>query len=168
MHSSVQARNLIAQGRLREVSSLLDRELSRQPENDDLWYLRGIVSLKLNNHDYAQECFERAVSIKPKSQYHKLTGIAHMQMFQMEDAVEAFAKAAKLDSKDAEVHFFLSLCLMFLDDPRSRAFMQKAYLRDRKKVKELLKSFYKHFFLSDPAIKDGVKKEIEKKIESIR
>jgi len=167
MEPSIEARNLISTGKLRDAATLLDKELTKTKQNDDIWYLRGIVSLKLNNYEAAHECFERALSIRAKPEYHKVIGMAHLEMFEFKQAVDSFLKASELDKKDAENYVYLGICLVFLDDPRSKEFMEKAYLRDKKKTKEMLVSFYNHFFAKDPSIKEGVKKDLKKRIDSI-
>lgn len=167
MQPSIAARSLVSEGRLREAGTLLDEELSKSPNNDDLWYMRGIISLKLSNYENAHECFEHALSLKKTARYYKVIGMAHLEMFEIEDAVEAFSHAIELDKKDPETYFFIALCLIFLDDPRSKEYMEKAYLRDKKKTKALLKGFYESFFARDPQLKTKIKKEIEARINSI-
>jgi tetratricopeptide (TPR) repeat protein len=168
MNVSLEARNLINQGRLREATILLDKALAATPDNDDLWYLRGAVSLKLNNHDYAQECLEKAIAIAPKALYHKTMGMAHLEMFQVEHAVDALDKALVKEPKDVEGNFLMAISLVLLDDPRAKQFMEKAYLLNKKKTKEMLGDFVHHFFIRDPTVAEGIKKELLKKIESIK
>lgn len=146
----------------------LDSSISKTPENDDLWYLRAIVSLKLNNYDNAHECLEQAVSLKTKADYFKLIGMAHLEMFEVDHAMEAFMRAIELDKKDAENYLYSAICLMLLDDPKSKEFVEKAYMRDKTKTKKMLKEFYASFLASDLSLSQGIKKEIEKKIESIK
>ncbi len=167
MHPSVEARKLISQGKLREASIFLDHSISKTHDNDDLWYLRAIVSLKLNNYDNAHECLEHAISIKTRAEYFKLIGMAHLEMFEVDHALEAFLKAAELDKKDAENYVYVAICLMLLDDPKSKEFVEKAYTRDKAKTKKMLKEFYSGFLASDVSISQGIKTEIEKKIDSI-
>jgi tetratricopeptide (TPR) repeat protein len=168
MNASLEARQLISQGRLREAGTLLDSALGKAPDNDDLWYLRGVVSLKLNNHENAHECLERALTYSQKALYHKTIGMAHLEMYEVEDAVGAFAHAVEKDPKDAESHFLLAICLILLDDPRAKEHMEKAYLRNRKKTQELLRSFVDNFFVRDPTVRAAVKKELMEKVEKMK
>lgn len=167
MHPSVEARKLISQGKLRDASIFLDSSIAKTPENDDLWYLRAIVSLKLNNYDNAHECLEHAISIKTRAEYFKLIGMAYLEMFEIDHSLEAFLRAIELDKKDAENYIYVAICLIMLDDPKSKEFVEKAYVRDKAKTKKMLKEFYSSFFATDFSITSGIKKEIEKKIDSI-
>ncbi|MFA6530988.1 MAG: tetratricopeptide repeat protein [Candidatus Micrarchaeia archaeon] len=168
MKIPILARNLISQGKLREASTLLDQELSKSKNDDDLWYLRGVVSLKLKNYESAYECFERALSIKPRAQYYKIIGMAHLEMFEVGYAAEAFGNALKLNPKDAEANVYVGICLVLLDDPKAKDYLEKAYLLDKKKTGEMLKSFYANFISKDPSVSERVKKELEKKIGGIK
>ncbi|MBI5051371.1 tetratricopeptide repeat protein [Candidatus Micrarchaeota archaeon] len=62
-------RKLILNSKLREAAKELDKALGRAKEEPELWYLRGVCSLKLNNYDYAQECFDYALSFDQKAEY---------------------------------------------------------------------------------------------------
>lgn len=168
MHPSVEARRLISHGKLREAAVFLDYSIAKMPNNDDLWYLRAIVSLKLNNYDNAHECLEHAVSIRKNSEYFKLIGMAHLELFELNHALEAFLNAIEFDKKDAENYVYSAICLVMLDDPNSKAFIEKAYTRDKAKTKKMLKEFYACFIGTDTSLNIGIKKEIEKKIDSIK
>lgn len=168
MNISLEARTLLSQGRLREASELLDRAVSKAPENDDLWYLKAVVSLKLNNHDYAHECLEKALAITQKALYHKTMGMAHLEMYEIGHAVDALDKALVKDPRDVESNFLMAVCLVLLDDPRAKHFMEKSYLLDKKKTKTLLGDFVHHFFIHDPQVTDGIKKELIKRMGAIK
>lgn len=168
MNISLEARNLISQGRLREASELLDKAVGKSPENDDIWYLKAVVSLKLNNHEYAQECLERALTITQKALYHKTMGMAHLEMYEVEHAVDALDKALVKDPKDVEGNFLMAICLVLLDDPRAKRFMEKSYLLDKKATKRMLTEFVEHFFIKDPQVAEGVKKDLMKRIGAIK
>lgn len=140
------AKSLIAAGKLKEAGAVLDEMLSGQPENDGLWYLRGIVSLKLRNYNGAQEAFNRAVLLRRRGEYLRMIGVAHMELFELEDAVEAFGAAVEKDESDVLSLFFLSVCHMFFDSPLSVEYIRRAYEVDRKRTRQLLNNFYSSFF----------------------
>lgn len=161
------ARSLIIAGKYREATLLLDRLLRKEKENDELWYLRGILSLKLKNYNYAQECFERAVWIIQKAQYFKIMGMAHMELFELEEALADFKKALEHDPNDATVHFFIAICYLFTDDQRVGKHLQYAWRIDRKRTKQLLENFYSMFIKKDPGVNKKMKAEIEKELNKM-
>ncbi|MFH0737615.1 MAG: tetratricopeptide repeat protein, partial [Candidatus Micrarchaeota archaeon] len=93
MDETEQARSLIIARRYKEAAVILDRLLSTQGKNDALWYLRGVASLRMKNYDAALECFERALLFDRKSSYYQIKGMAHFELFEMDEAIEAFVEA---------------------------------------------------------------------------
>lgn len=168
MEEIEQARALLANQRYREAASMIDRLLPRVPNNDELWYLRGMASLKLKNYDAAQECFERALLLGRKSRYYQIKGMAHFEVFEMEEASGAFLNALALEPNDATTNFFLAMCYLFLDDPRSDVHIKRAYQLDGKKTKQLLMNFYTLFLKDDPRINENQRKAIEARIRSLK
>ncbi|MDD5171439.1 MAG: tetratricopeptide repeat protein [Candidatus ainarchaeum sp.] len=168
MEDMEQARSLLAKQRYREAADLLDRLLPRDSDNDELWYLRGMVSLKLKNYDAAQECFERALLLGKKSRYYQIKGMAHFEVFEMEEAAEAFLNALALEPNDATSNFFLAMCYLFLDDPRSDAHIKRAHEINSKKTKQLLLNFYTLFLKDDPRTSVAQRNAIEAQIKSLK
>jgi tetratricopeptide (TPR) repeat protein len=167
MYSIEDAKALIARSKFAEAGRVLDSLLAKDSENDELWYLRAVVSLKMKNYDSAHESLERASFIKRKAEYFKLKGVAYLQVYQLPDAITEFEKAIRMNKRDASTYFYLALCFMFLNDPRSRIMLQNAYLLDNKRTKELLKSFYEVFFKKDVTIDWKSKENLEAQMESI-
>ncbi len=162
-----EARILLAKQKYDEAAELLDRLLGDYKENDEVWYLRGMVSLKLRSYDFAQECFERAITISPKAEYYLLQGLCHFEIFEIEDAKEALLKAHSLRPDDAATLFFISMCCLFLDEPMSSEYLKKAKAANPKKTRQLLTNFYTMFVESDPRISASQKKAIEMRIKGI-
>ncbi|MEW6723084.1 MAG: tetratricopeptide repeat protein [Candidatus Micrarchaeota archaeon] len=167
MEELERAKDLLSRQKYLEAAGVLDRLLIAEPERDELWYLRGVVSLKLRNYDAAQECFERALILGRKSRYYQVKGMAHFELFEMEEAAEAFRSALELED-DPTTNFFLSMCYLFMDDPRSDDHMRKAKKSDSKKTSQLLLNFYTLFLKDDPRITDAVKRKIEERIKRLR
>ena len=159
------AKNLLNSGKFRETGALLNMLLGKDKNNDELWYLRGLVSLKLKNYETAQEYFERALWIKKRAEYYQIKGMAHMEMYEFEEAIDQFEKAAHIDEKNPSTFFYIALCYMFLNNPVGKEYMEKAYSISKKKTKELVKNFYSVFFKEE--LTDGTKKDLESKIENI-
>ncbi|NYZ74103.1 tetratricopeptide repeat protein [Candidatus Micrarchaeota archaeon] len=168
MEGIEQARSLLMKQRYREAASLLDRLLPRDADNDELWYLRGMASLKMKNYDAAQECFGRALLLGRKSRYYQIKGMAHFEVFEMEEALDAFLEASALEPDDPTTNFFLAMCYLFLDDPRSDAYIRKAYDLNKKKTKQLLLNFYTLFLRDDPRINEAQRNAIESHIRSLK
>ncbi len=161
------AKNLIENSHFREAGLILDKLLGKDKENSELWYFRGLVSMKLKNYGAAHECFDRAIFISRKPHYHKIKGMSHLEVFEVESALEHFLAALSISPKDATINFFVFVCYLLLDDPRAKNYVEKAYLLDRQKTKLLLYSFYKLFLKSDKSINPKLLKELEERIGRI-
>ena len=161
------ARKLVSERRYVEAARLLDQLLAIEKENDGTWYLRGVVSLKMKNYNSAEEAFERALWIKQKPEYWTMKGLSYMESVQFGEAVYCFEHSLKFDKKDVNVYVYMALCYMFLNDSRSRVYIQRAYLHNKKKTKELLKNFYASFFKNNPAINKKTNEMIGKKLDGI-
>lgn len=161
------AKKLITDKRYAEANRIINKMLSEQRENDELWYLKGILLLKLGEYDAAMESFREALWIEKKPEYFKMQGMTNFELFELEDAIKNFQEAITLDKKDAVSHFFIALCYMFLDDPKSQEYVKKAYKLNKKRTTELVRNFYQVFFSKTPFMKKTVKDALEKEIEEI-
>lgn len=162
-----QVQTLISTKRYKEAAEALDGMLSSEKDDGDLWFLKGVVLLKIRNYDLAHECFERALEIAKKPEYYRVKGISHMEIFEVEKAIADFKSAVRLDEKDATSYFFLSIAYLFLDDPSSEGYLRKAKEIDGKRTMQLLRNFYGLFMKDDPRVSDAQKKRIEGLIGSM-
>ena len=167
MHELGTVRNLLAAGKYREAERILNRLLKENRDNDELWYFLGILAAKLNNHDSAQEYLERAITLKKKPEYLWFRGMAYMEIFEIEQAIEAFEELLKIDAKNIDANFFLSICYLLLDDSRSEKYLKMAYELDKRKTKRLLKNFFDVFVSRAPAITENMKLKIEKELKTL-
>lgn len=167
MEAMEQARSLLIARRYREAAALLDKLILADSQDDGVWYLRGVASLKLKNYDGAMECFERALLLDRKSAYYQIKGMAHFELFEIDEALAAFNEALSIEDKNPTTHLFLSLCYLFLDDPRSDEHLKKALAIDAKKTKQLLLNFYTLFIKDEPRVGIGVKKNIRERIRKL-
>lgn len=163
-----EARRYISQEAYAKAARLLDRMLGQDKENSELWYLRGLVSLKTRHYPAAIEAFERAAWIRPKAEYWKMQGVAHMESCELEDAIGCFQRVLRHDKQDVQAYIFTAICHMFLNDPAARGYVQRAYLVDRVKTRQLLQEFYGIFFKSNPTIPKNVRAALERKLENIQ
>ncbi len=168
MEDLEEARGLLSSGRFREAGALLDRILAGPDADDEAWYLRGIVFLKLKNYDGAQDCFTHALLLGRKSKYFQMKGMAHFELFEMDDAAEAFREALGIEPEDPTTNFFLALSYMFLDDGRADEFIKKAYRLNSKKTGALLMNFYTLFLKDDPRISPAQRALIEQRMKGLR
>jgi tetratricopeptide (TPR) repeat protein len=163
-----EVRTLMAQRRYRDAGKVLDERLGRSKDDDELWYLRGVVCLKLKSYDSAQEYFQRALFIRKKPDYFRMKGRAHFEIFELEDAIEAFTEALALAPKDAESEFFIAISYMLMDDPRSDEHLRNARKLDTRRTGQLLSNFYSLFIANDSRVDDAQKKRIEQKLKSLK
>ena len=163
-----EARSLLSQQKYKEAALMLDRIMPDNKNKDEFWYLRGVVSLKLRNYDAAQESFDRALMLERKSKYYQIKGMAHFEVFEIDEAVEAFLNALEIEPKNATTNFFLSISYLFLDDPRSEKYIQRAYDADNKKTKQLLLNFYTLFLKNDMGMSATQKDKIESRIHEMK
>jgi len=166
MADIVEAKSLIAEERYREAGRILDRLIMKK-ESHELWYLRGLVSLKTKSYDAAIEAFERAIMIRKTALYIRMRGVARMELFELEDAIRDFDEALRLESKDLLSNFYAAVCYMFLDNPKSSQYLKAAYALDAKRTKELLKDFYVLFFRKDPLVSRAIKDDLARRIDKI-
>jgi tetratricopeptide (TPR) repeat protein len=167
MADTARAKELIASGKLRDAGRLIERML-RERENDELWYLRGLVSLRLRNYDDAIEHFERALYLRKSPVYFRMKGVARMELFELELAIGEFVSALSLDPEDHLSNFYTAVCYMFLDDPRSAGYLKKAFAMDREKTRKLLQDFYIMFIRKDPLVGKAIKQEMERRLDRIK
>jgi tetratricopeptide (TPR) repeat protein len=163
-----EVRSLLAQQRYRDAGRVLDGMLRQSRDDDELWYLRGIISLKLKGYDSAQEYFERALFIRKKPDYFRMKGMAHFEIFELDDAVDAFTDALAMQPREAETEFFIAICYMLMDDPRSDRHLKRARQLDPRRTNQLLSNFYSFFIEKDPRIGDAQKKSLAQKIKSLK
>jgi tetratricopeptide (TPR) repeat protein len=163
-----EARSLLSAHRFSDAAGALDRLLFQQPESDELWYLRGLVFLKAKNYDSAQECFERALLLGKKSKYYQIKGMAHFELFELDQAIAAFESALSIEPDDATTNFFMAVCYLFLDDPRGEGYIRKARQLNRKKTAQLLLNFYTFFLKDDPRMSGEMKAKIEQGMKSLK
>jgi tetratricopeptide (TPR) repeat protein len=167
MQELERARSLLRELKFKEAAAVLDRLILADSGNDELWYLRGVISLKMRSYDAAQDCFERALLLGRQSRYYQIKGMAHFELFEIEKAVEAFNEALDIEPDDPTTNFFLAICYLFLDDPRSDSHIKKARNLDGKKTKQLLLNFYSLFLKEDPRITPAQKKKIEERLRGV-
>ncbi len=162
-----EAQRLLAQQKYREAARVLDGLLSSDNENGELWYLRAAVSLKMKNYAAVQEYLERALFTGKKVKYYQMKGMAHFEIFELEPAIESFQEALALEPADVTSNFFIAICYMLLDDPRSADYIKRARKINSKKTRQLLLNFYTLFLKDDPYISDALKKRIMKRIKTL-
>jgi tetratricopeptide (TPR) repeat protein len=143
------AKRLISAGKYGEASRVLNKLLKKNRENDQLWYFLGLLALKMKNYDLTEQYLDEAISIRTKPEYFWLKGMAYLELLEVEAAIETFRKLLEMDEKNADANFFLSICYLLLDDPRSEKFLKRAYIINKKRTKQLLRNFFETFVKQD-------------------
>jgi tetratricopeptide (TPR) repeat protein len=154
---------LINQGKYKDAYAALDR----MKDDERKFFLKGIIAIRQKNYDVAQEFFYKASEISEKPEYFRMMGIAHLEIFEMDNALEDFKKAIALDENDVSSHFFISISYLFLDNPKAEEHMRKARSIDEKKTKQLLRNFYTLFIKDDPMATDAQKKKMDDAIRTL-
>ncbi len=139
---------LIKSKNYKEAGKVLDQCLKQDSKDHLCWYYRGIVSLRARNYHYALECFEKALSLRGRFEYYKLKGITYLEMLEFENAIHEFNRALNF-KEESEVYFYIGVCHVFLDDHNAKIYMKKAYEKNKKRFKLMLKDFY------DAVLKDS-------------
>jgi hypothetical protein len=86
----------------------------------------------------------------------------------MKEAQEAFKHSLAMEPDDPVAHFFLSLCYLFQDDPRSGKHLKIAFEKDSKKTKQLLMNFYSLFLQNDPRITPALHARLEQRLKDMK
>lgn len=155
--------SLINKGMYAEASEALDS----MEDGERKWFLKGTIALKRKNYELAQELFAKATEIRKKPEYFRMMGIAHLEILEVEPAIEDFIEALKLDRKDVTSHFFISVCYLFLDNPLAEEHMKEARRIDKKKTWQLLDNFYTLFIKHDPQVESAQKRKMEETIRKL-
>jgi tetratricopeptide (TPR) repeat protein len=58
---------LAKQGSYNESLPLLDKAIKLNSKNADAWNTKGLVLMKLNSTEEAQNCFEKATALRPSN-----------------------------------------------------------------------------------------------------
>ncbi|HPC96859.1 MAG TPA: DUF5107 domain-containing protein [Sedimentisphaerales bacterium] len=95
-----------------EAIPRLEKALERDPDDGTAWYFLGVARLKLNDATETLRCARQAARYAATASLaFDLAGRAHAALGQKPAAVEAFAKAVKLNPNDAKArdHWLLAL-----------------------------------------------------------
>lgn len=158
--------DLVEKKRYEEAAILLDEVLAKQ-KAPELYYLRGIISIRLKNYEYAIECLERAMADGgDKKEILRAMASAYMEQGKFLQAKEHLEE---MDKKDVDAYFLLSISSIFLNDPiTAKEYMNLAYLKDRERTKELLEHFYHVFIRPNPELTEKEKEFLWNKIKSVK
>ncbi|NYZ77741.1 hypothetical protein H0O02_05520 [Candidatus Micrarchaeota archaeon] len=93
--------------------------------------------------------------------------MAHMEILEIEDAVETFGRLLEIDPDSLAGNFYTAIGYLLLGDPQCGKYIRKAYKIDRKRTKQLLRNFFDAFIGSSPETGRGVKAKIEKELSEL-
>lgn len=154
---------LLRAGKMNEMRARAKELLRKDKLNPEAWFMLGMAAQHDGQRNYALECFERALYVKPDPKYYRAKASVHMESFEFGAALEDLQAALDI-KEDAESLFLLALCLIFLDSPDAGMHMRKAMQKDPKRTKELLQELFIKFFKEDKGIPERKKKEMWAKL----
>ncbi len=92
-----------------------EQVLAADPDHADTLHLMGLLSFQVEHHDLAVEWFSRAIRQDAKPQYLLSLGAALQNQGRLEEALQAFEKAAQLRPDAAVLHKFIGDLLVKLN-----------------------------------------------------
>ncbi|NYZ60632.1 tetratricopeptide repeat protein [Candidatus Micrarchaeota archaeon] len=154
---------LLRAGKKEQVRKRAKDTIRKTRWDPESWFRMGMVSQHEGRLEYATECFERALQIKPDAKYYRAKASVHMELFEFEEAMDDLHHALEI-SEDTDSLFLVAACLLFLDSPESAKYMKMAKKRDPARTNELLREFFLRFFKEDKSLSEKAKRELWKKI----
>jgi tetratricopeptide (TPR) repeat protein len=102
------ARGLLEHGQLADASHTLESLLQRYPNNADAWTLLGVVRVQQNELAKAEECFHKALSIKPDLTSAQ-TNLGHLLLdeHRQSEALRYLTEALKADDGNKQLREML-------------------------------------------------------------
>jgi tetratricopeptide (TPR) repeat protein len=102
------ARNLLEHGQIGEARGTLEAILQRHPGDADAWTLLGVVRTRQNEPAKAEECFHKALSIKPELALAQ-TNLGHLLLgeHRPSEAFPYLTDALKRDSGNSQLRQML-------------------------------------------------------------
>ncbi len=111
------AAQLAQSGRLDEAARLCERVLSLQPMHAPALGLAGVIALHRGDAAGALRRLSLAVTIAPRNPGHQFNlGEALSANGRFQDAIEAYRRALKLDTRNARAHAGIAFALQALGD----------------------------------------------------
>jgi tetratricopeptide (TPR) repeat protein len=99
------ARQYQQTGRLPAAEQLYRQIVLAEPTHAEAWYLLGIVTVQLGNHQEGAACLERALALHPDwPEAHNELGGALRTLGQLDGAVACFQRAVQLQPDFALAH----------------------------------------------------------------
>jgi tetratricopeptide (TPR) repeat protein len=102
------ARGLLEHGHLADASHTLDSLLQRHPGNADAWTLLGVVQVQQHEPAKAEECFRKALSIRPDLTSAQ-TNLGHLLLdeHRQSEALPYLTSALKSDGGNSQLRQML-------------------------------------------------------------
>lgn len=96
----------------KEASAVLDKLTAKQLPAD-LFVLSGQIYGALGNHEYAIQCYRKALAVSPKfPKAHYYAGLAFIRLDHPTDAIAEFREEMKISPSDPEVKYHLAFALL--------------------------------------------------------
>ncbi len=96
--------DLIRQQRYAEAVALLNRDLDKNPQHFDAWWLKGTALCHLNYYDEALDCYQAALRINPSvASLWQNSGLLLSAMDRPEQAIDMYNRALEIDPDDVQL-----------------------------------------------------------------
>ncbi len=154
---------LINKQKLKEAESLL---LEKKERDGQFYYLLGLVSFFKGNEEDALGFFSHALKKGIVDSSKRSFSYVLFSRGRYEKAKEILES---IENKRVEDYFVLFSCYLMLKDyEKAKLNLEKAYIEDKKKTKELLMKFYKAFFEDSSLATEEEKERLKSLISSLK
>ncbi|MHA1149877.1 MAG: tetratricopeptide repeat protein [Promethearchaeota archaeon] len=106
--------------------------IEKDPRNAIAWYKLGLTYFRCNKHKKGIEALTNALEINKKPYLYNLLGLIQMKKIKLQEAIDSFKEAIKLDPKDA--NFWINLADAYMKGNRIES--SKLCLKEALKVAE--------------------------------
>lgn len=101
----------LRRGENAEADRVCQEEIAANPGNGYAWHLRGVAAIRSSNFDRAVQYILRAIFHAPGiCEMHVNLGVALRALNRLDEAVEAFTEAARLDPSNFQSRLLLAGC----------------------------------------------------------
>lgn len=162
-----QIRTLIAENKLEQASTLIRKYLNTEPNNPEILFLRGVLAMKRNNDELAEEFITKAISIDKKPEYLKYIALIRIKHHKINEALSILKEVIKAAEKDIDALIYAAYCELILNIHTAHRYILKALEIDREKTKKELIEIYRNIYEVDPYVDAKTKERIRKEIEAL-
>lgn len=155
-------KTLLAKRKYREAKKILDSYALKNKQDETVWYLLGIIAMRMKNYELAHEHFERSISIRKNRDSLLLDGLAYLEMLDTESAKNRFISFLEIEPGNQEANFYLGICYLLEGNQISSEYIKKAYEANKRRTAVMLNDFFREVIEKNPVYSQNDKEEIRK------